>query len=254
MNKAFGSLEKAIQILSLFDSENRELSAQDISKSLGIPSSTTYNYLKVLFQNEILSKNKNTNKFCLGFKIFKLGVLAAENISLFEIARPYLESIAKRSQETVVLTISDGLDILCVDTIESPKPVKLTMKKGVRLPLYSGAPGKVVLAYKDHAFLREMVQLRSLVKLSKNTITDLKELERELASIRKKGFSLSDSEVDLGAAALAVPIFDHKGLVIASLSLIGLKEAIFREDQQELLDIMKESARGISAELGYVER
>jgi DNA-binding IclR family transcriptional regulator len=90
--------------------------------------------------------------------------------------------------------------------------------------------------------------------LSKNTITDLKELERELASIRKKGFSLSDSEVDLGAAALAVPIFDHKGLVIASLSLIGLKEAIFREDQQELLDIMKESARGISAELGYVER
>ena len=254
MSKSFGSLEKAIQILSLFDSGHRELSAQEISESLCIPSSTTYNYLKVFIQNEILAKDEKTNKFCLGFKIFKLGILASENFSLLEIARPYLVSIADRSLETVVLTLSDGLDVLCVDTVETPRLVKLTMKKGARIPLHAGAPGKAVLAYKGQTFLHEMIQRRGLVKLNRNTITGLEALEQELTSIRAQGFSVSNSEVDPGAAALAVPIFDHKGLVIASISLIGSKEAIFRADQQALIDMLKDAGRGISAELGYFQR
>ena len=89
MSKSFGSLDKAIQILSLFDSENQELSAQEISKRLSIPLSTTYNYLKAFNQNKLLEKNEKPNKFFLGFHIFRLGILAAKNISLLEIARPY---------------------------------------------------------------------------------------------------------------------------------------------------------------------
>jgi IclR family KDG regulon transcriptional repressor len=253
MNKSFGSLEKAIQILSLFDSGTPELSAQEISKALSIPSSTTYNYLKVFLQNEILSKNKKTNKFCLGFRMFKLGILAAENISLLEIVRPYLVSIAARSMETAVLTVIDGMDVLCVDTVESPRLSKLTMKKGVRLPLHAGAASKVLLAYQDPFFIQEMIEQKRLVKLNRNTITDPEELERELKTIRAQGLSLSHSEVDPGAAALSVPIFDHKGRVIASLSLIGPTEAIFREDKQILIDMLRDASGKISSELGYVQ-
>ncbi len=253
MSKSFGSLEKAIQILSLFDSGHRKLSAQEISEFLCIPSSTTYNYLKVFIQNEILAKDEKTNKFCLGFKIFKLGILASENFSLLEIVHPYLVSIAGRSRETVVLTVSDDLDVLCVDTVETPRLVKLTMKKGARIPLHAGAPGKAVLAYKGQTFLHEMIQRKGLTKLNRNTITDLEELKQALASIRRQGFSVSNSEVDTGTAALAVPIFDHEGLVIASISLIGSKEAIFREEQKELIEMLKDAGRGISAELGYVQ-
>jgi DNA-binding IclR family transcriptional regulator len=253
MNKSFGSLEKAIQILSLFDSGTPELSAQEISKALSIPPSTTYNYLKVFLQNEFLSKSDRTNKFCLGFRIFKLGIIAGENISLLEIVRPHLASVAARSRETAVLTVIDDLDVLCVDTVESPRLIKLTMKKGIRLPLHAGAPGKALLAYKDPAFIHEMIARRGLVKLNKNTITQRGELERELASIRAQGLSISNSEVDLGAAAISVPIFDHKGQGIASLSLIGQAEAIFREDKQRLIDMLKDAGGKISSELGYVQ-
>ncbi len=252
MNKSFGSLEKAIQILSLFDSGVAELSAQDISKALSIPQSTTYNYLKVFLQNEFLQKNEKTNKFFLGFKIFKLGIFAAENISLVKIARPHLESIAARSKETTVLTVIDGVDVLCVDSVDSPKLVKLTMKKGVRLPLHAGAPSKALLAYQAPAFIDDLITGDALVKLNKNTITQPEALERELATIRCQGISTSNSEVDLGAAAISVPIFDHNGGAIASISLVGLTEAIFREDNQILIDLLKAASEKISSELGYV--
>lgn len=253
MNKSFGSLEKAIQILSLFDSGISELSAQEISKALSIPQSTTYNYLKVFLQNEILQKNEKTNKFGLGFKIFKLGIFAAENISLLKIARPHLESIAARSKETAVLTVIDGVDVLCVDTVESPRLVKLTMKKGVRLPLHAGAPSKALLAHQPPAFIHDMIKRGALVKLNRNTITQPEDLERELSSIRTQGLSTSNSEVDLGAAAISVPIFDHGGRAIASISLVGPTEAIFMDDNQILIGLLREVSEKISSELGYVK-
>lgn len=252
MDNSFGSLEKAIRILSLFDSEHPELSAHEISKILCIPLSTTYKYLKVFLRNEILNKDQETGRFHPGFKLFKLGVLAAEKISLLKIARPYLESIAKRSLETVVLAIIDGLDLLCVDTIESPRPVKLTMTKGTKLPLHAGAPGKVLLAYKDRPFIQELIQVRGLAKVNKNTITDQGELERELESIRSQGHGRSDSEVDPGTAALAVPVFDHKGRALASVSLIGPMQNLLEKNSEELIGILKDAARGISEKLGYV--
>ena len=254
MNKPFGSLEKAIQILSLFDAISPELSAQEISKALSIPSSTTYNYLKVFVQNEFLTKNERNNKFRLGFRIFKLGILAEENVSLLEIVRPYLVSVAARSLETTVLTVLDGSDVLCVDTVESPRLVKLTIKKGVKLPLHAGAPSKAILAFRDASFIHEMIEREGLAKLNKNTITDLEELERELANIRMRGLGMSNSEVDLGAAALSAPIIDHRGLAIASFSVIGPKETIFGEKKEALIDMLKDAGRSISRELGFMER
>ncbi|VBB43214.1 Transcriptional regulator, IclR family (fragment) [uncultured Desulfatiglans sp.] len=251
-DKGFGSLEKAIRILCLFDAETRERSAQEISNSLNIPLSTTYNYLKVFLRNDILSKDENSGKFRLGWKVFKLGVLAAANVSLLEIAAPYLLSIARRTQETVVLALIDGLDLLCVDTIESIRPVKLTMKRGARLPMHAGAPGKVLLAYNERSFLDEVIQSRGLPKVNRNTITDAKALGRELEVIREQGYSQSDSEVDSGAAALAVPILDYTGRAVASVSLIGSLEAILGRHRAGLVEILKEASEGISEKLGWV--
>ena len=250
----FGSLEKAMRILSLFDTGTPELSAQEISNRLNIPLSTTYNYLKVFLQNEILTKHPHTSKFRLGFKIFKLGILASENISLVEIARPYLESIARHCQETVVLTVIDGLEILCVDTIESSRPVRYIMKKGGKLPLHAGAPGKALLAFTDRVSLQEVLEAEGYGKGNEDAARRAQELARELESIRSQGYSQSHSEVVPGFSALAVPIRDHKGSAIASLSIIGYAHSLEDEDQQTLIQMLKEAALEISQRLGYTEK
>jgi DNA-binding IclR family transcriptional regulator len=98
-----------------------------------------------------------------------------------------------------------------------------------------------------------MIQSEGLVKLNRNTITDPEQLKRELELIRVQGFTQSDSEVDVGAAAVAAPIFDQKGETVAGLTVAGPSGRILGENRQKLIGMVTDSAQRISFELGYVE-
>jgi len=251
LEKSFGSLEKAIDILCLFESEHLELSAQEISKKLSMPLSTTYKYLQVFKEKQFLSKNEQTNQFYLGLMILKLGLFAAKKTSVMNIASPYLKLLVNLSLETAVLTVVDGTNAICVDILESPRAVKFITAKGNTMPLYAGSPGKTLLAFKDPSFIDHLIETTGLVKLSKNTITDGEQLKKELAVIRRQGFSESDSEFEAGVYSVAAPIFDYKGLVNSSISVAGPAERILRENKLSLIDLVKEYAKRISSELGY---
>ena len=250
MNKSLKTLEKAIDILCLFDPEQEELSAQDIADKLHIPLSTTYRYLQVFVDKQFLSKDELTNRFCLGLTIVKLGLLAVEKISVIQIAHSHLKFLAASCLETAALTVLDGLRLIIVDAIESPRPAKLALGRGSILPLYAAAPGKAVLAYSDHSFIDHVIETTGLVKLGKNTITEPDGLEKELALIRRSGFAESDSEFELGLASVAAPIFDHKGKVIGSIYATGPSARIF-ENKPEFIEQVMETARKISSELGH---
>jgi DNA-binding IclR family transcriptional regulator len=249
VDKPFSTLEKVINILCLFDTRHPELSAQEIAQKVGMPLSTTYRYLKVLLNKQLLSKDES-NKFFPGLAIVKLGLVAAERISVIDIAHPHLKALAASCLETVALTVLDGLGLICIDAIESPRPVKLSVRKGSVLPLYAGSPGKAVLAFTDQSFIDRVIETTGLVKLGKNTITDRDDLERQLALIRRLGFSESDSEFDLGVASVAAPIFDHKAKVIASISAAGPSDRI-AANKPMLIEQVMETARTISSELGF---
>lgn len=253
LGKSFVSLEKAIDILCLFESEHLELSAQEIAENLGIPLSTTYKYLQVFKKKQFLSKNEQTNQFYLGLTILKLGLFAAKKTSVMKIASPYLKLLANRSLETAVLTVVDGPNAICVDIIESPRAVKFITAKGNTMPLYAGSPGKALLAFKDPSFIDHLIETTGLAKLNKNTITDGEQLKKELAVIRRQGFSESDSEFEVDVCSVAAPIFDYKGQVNASISVAGPAERIFRENKKSLIDLVRECAKRISSELGYGE-
>ncbi|MBW2207217.1 MAG: IclR family transcriptional regulator [Deltaproteobacteria bacterium] len=253
MGRPFASLEKAIEILSLFDSEHQGLSAREISRMLSIPLSTTYKYLDLFLRKGFLSKDARTRELSLGLGIFKMGNLAAERISIVDIALPYMHSLSVKSGETVTLTVLHGMEGLCVETVESPRIVRLTIRKGSTLPLHAGASQKVLLAYQDESFIDAMIEEKGLAKLNENTITDAAQLKNELELIRKQGFTQSVSEVDAGAGSIGAPVFDHSGGVTAGLTLVGPANRILGENRESLMDMVTDSARSISMELGYGE-
>jgi DNA-binding IclR family transcriptional regulator len=146
--------------------------------------------------------------------------------------------------------VGDGPNAICADIIASPRAVKFMTAKGYTMPLYAGAPGKTLLAFKDPAFIDQLIETTGLARLNKNTITDSEKLKRDLANIRKFGYSESDSEFESDVCSVAAPIFDYKGQVIASISVAGPAERIFRENKERLIDLVKESANMISSELG----
>ena len=246
----FHTLEKVLDVLYMFDLEHQELSAQEIADGVGMPLSTTYRYLQSFIKRGILSRDEFTGRFYLGIAIARLGLLACERISVIGVCHPYLKPLADSSSETAALTVLDGFGLIYVDVVESTRSVKFSVGKGSTLPIYAGSPGKAVLAFKDQAFIDQVIETTRLAKLGKNTITEPDGLNAELARIRSLGFSESDSEFDLGVASIAAPIFDHKGGAIASISVAGPTDRVI-QDKPKLIGLVIDAARSISAELGY---
>jgi DNA-binding IclR family transcriptional regulator len=250
VNKAFNTLEKVMDVLYMFDLEHQELSAQEIADGVGMPLSTTYRYLQAFLKRGILSRDEATGRFYLGLAVARLGLLACERISVIGVCHPHLKPLADSSGETAALTVLDGPGLVYVDVVESAKSVKFSVGKGSTLPLYAGSPGKAVLAFKDQGFIDGVIETTKLAKLGKSTITEPDRLNAELARIRSLGFSESDSEFDLGVASIAAPIFDHKGGVIASLSVAGPTDRVM-QNKPKLIDLVLDAARSVSAEMGY---
>jgi len=250
MPKPFTSIEKAIDILCVFDLKNQELSARDISDSLNIPLSSTYKYLDLLLKKGFISKEPDTKKFSLGLTVYKMGNLAAARISFIDIAQPHMRSLAKESGETVTLTVINGWEALCVEVIESSKIVKWTVKRGASIPLHAGASSKILLAYQDNTFIDDMVENAGLPALNENTLTEPEKLKEELKNVRDKGYALSNSEVEAWAGAIAAPIFNHKGKLVAGLTIVGPPDRIFNEESGRLIEMTRHTAEIISSELG----
>ncbi|MFC1824126.1 IclR family transcriptional regulator [Thermodesulfobacteriota bacterium] len=253
MGKIFSSVEKVLDILSIFDAESKELSVREISRRLDLPLSSAYKYIDVLIKRGFLSKDKDTKKLSLGFIILRLADQVDVKTRLIDAALPHMHSLSKRSGETISLAIVNGWEGLCIEKIESPKKVKLTVERGSSISLHAGAGQKVCLAYQKSSFLEKMIKATGLPRLCSNTITDPEKLKSELLKIRKQGFALSNSEVDSGASAVAAPIFNHKAQLEAGLTLSGPKERIKNEDLSGLIEMVKDSASKISHDLGYRE-
>jgi DNA-binding IclR family transcriptional regulator len=251
MDKPSSSLAKAIDILSYIYSENQAFSAQEISCQLSIPLSTTYKYLDVLLKKGFLSKDPETKKFFLGLTIFKMGNLVAAKIKPVEVARRHMNDLANISVETVTLTTMHGWESLCVEKIESPRRIKLSVAMGDTLPLHAGGSSKILLAYQDDAFVDAMIKSVGLVALTENTITDPVRLKNELKLIRNRGFAYSDSEVDYGARAAAAPVFDSTGRIVAGITVAGPRDRINDNKVKQLIEMVTECSVKISCDLGY---
>jgi len=253
MKRLISSLEKALHILSSFDFNNQVFSAQAISDRLNIPLSTTYRYLETLKERGFLLRNPVTKNYELGFMLFRLGNIVSSRMKLTETIFPHMKSLSSLSDETVLLTVISGLEVVCIERIETQRLIKLTLERGSSLPLHAGASSKILLAFQEDSFVDSMLKKTVLTKFTDNTITDPDLLKKDLKKIRKGGFSFSDQEVDLGAIAIGAPIFDHKGKVVAGLTVAGPRERINSMKKGRLIQLVKENAKRASYDLGYRE-
>jgi DNA-binding IclR family transcriptional regulator len=246
------SLQKGLDILCCFTFDDDALSAHTISKRLNIPLSTTYRYLETLEESGFLTKANDSNNYKLGCMAFQLGNIVAIQLRLVNTALPHMKSLASLSGETVFLAIISGWRILVLETVETPTRIKLTVDPGSTQPLYAGATSKILLAYQKESFIDSLFQKVVLTKYTENTPTDPMLIQEELRTIREQGFAFSYQEVDLGACAIAAPIFDGRGNVMAGIVAAGPKERFSEETKPRLIQMVKDTAKRISHDLMYL--
>ena len=145
-------------------------------------------------------------------------------------------------------------EVLYLAKEESSQTIRMISYVGKRAPLHCTALGKVLLAYLSAEERKEILGKKVLLRLSENTITNKRELEKELSKVREQGFALDREENEKDVCCIAAPIRNHQGEVIAALSISSPIFRIDKNAQNNLKKALIETSKKISERLGYNEK
>ncbi|MGI6227779.1 MAG: IclR family transcriptional regulator [Peptococcales bacterium] len=242
------AVEKALDVLEYLKN-NSQAALTQIHQDLQLPKSTTYGILQTLESRGYIRKDES-NGYCLGLKLYELGVISVEGTDLIKEALPIMEDLARNTGFVCNLGVMEGDMGVYIEKVEPPSPVRLNSWKGKTIPLHCTSLGKVLLAYKG---LDQILEVLNRIKLTKNTeksIIDKELLLSEILQVKQKGYAIDDEENEPDITCFAAPIFDHKGEVVAAVSLSGL--TTWSNGKREyLIEQLIAGVKAISKKLGY---
>jgi DNA-binding IclR family transcriptional regulator len=213
------AVEKALQLLMAFTTEHPSWGVRDLGAYLGFSPATVQRILKTLKAHAFIDQDPITQQYRLGNIYFKFLETIQSRFPITRLALPYMQRLLSQTMETVHLNAIDQLDRVCIETIESPRLLKASMPVGNRSPLHAGASSKCLLAFSSAEFIETYLAEAGLHRLTPQTITEIDEFRLELERIRQQGYAASLGERTPGLGSLSAPILDHRGTIIAALSL-----------------------------------
>lgn len=251
MNNKNKTAVRTMDILNLFI-DHPELTFQEIIDLSGIPKTSVYRMLKSLEEMQFLEKGPDA-KYRLGLIFLKFGSLVSSRLDLRTIAYPIMQELHDDVEEAVNLILRQGDEAVYIEKIDLKQKVRLYTAIGKKSPLYAGACSRIILSFLSEDEIREYVRKTELRKFALETITDEQQLYKTIEQARMDGYTVSNSELENHTTSIAAPIFNHKGDVIAGISIAGM-EANYKGDNINLFakKVMK-AADKISSYLGYMK-
>jgi IclR family KDG regulon transcriptional repressor len=208
-NNSVRTIERALDVLDCFVPGRLELSLTEISNRIVLAMSTTSRIVSTLEKRGYLARSKETHRFALGPKITQIGVLGFSSLDLRKIALPYMQELNRIYDEGVSLYVVQIDERICVERVESTRPLRRVINIGDRHRLTRGAAGRVLLAYlpkeKRERLLRE----------------DPFTTEEALEELRHGGYTVSLGEREEGVTSIAAPVQDANRDVVAALAISG---------------------------------
>ena len=240
------TLTKGLRILETLCQSDRRRGVTELASELGLQKSNTHRLLQTLTQLGYVEKDEDGGRYGPTLRLWELGAMVADRLDIRVVARPYLTKLAEETQETVHLSILSGLEVIYIDKVDSPFPIRAYSRVGGRAPAHCVATGKVLLAFEGKAG-EETLLASKPKKYTATTICTADNLAKQLAQIRRRGYAINRGEWKEGVNGLAVPIFDHSGKAIAAvgITLPPIQPSL------ALIQKLKRRAADISRSLGH---
>jgi DNA-binding IclR family transcriptional regulator len=247
---SLSSVKKSLQVLQAFSAEHTERSVTEISRLLNAHKSSVSRILATLAAEGFVEKNLTNNRYRLGLKLLDLANLVLGRYELRELAGPYMEDLARATDEIVHLSVLDRSDIVYVEKKGRGQTLTVATKVGGRNPAHASAMGKVLLAGLSPHELGEIIVGGSLTRLTPRTIGEKGELVKELERVRDIGFAVDDEESFPGIRCVAAPVRSENGRTVAAISVTAPKQRMGKQRVEEIRERVIETARLISARMG----
>ena len=246
------SLAHGLDVLFLYDTTTPVLTVSEISKRLVLSQSKAYRLVRTLVQYRLLEERPGTAQYGLGLSAYRIGLVAQQHFDLPEMARPLMKELSQLTRETVLLTAVNGTQGVVLERVESEEPIRYSLfQPGASLPLHSGASSKVLMAFLPEREWDRIIEKERLHRYTAQTITDPDQLKVHLREIQRKGYAFSDQEVDRDVRAVAAPILNRFGDLIAGLSIAGPVYRINMKRVNLLGKLVVQYAQKISSNLRY---
>jgi len=244
------SVANATRLVKAFSDTEYEIGISNLARRLGLAKSAVHRIASTLVEAGFLARNPETGAYRLGLELFELGMLVRRKMNVVSEARPYLRALMERTGESAHLTVLDDASVLYVNNIASPQAIRMQSNLGARVPAHCCSEGKALLAFRP-APIVESVIAAGLAARTPKTIVTPQRLRDELALVRGRGYALDDEELEIGLRAAAAPIRDHRGDVIAAVSIAGPVQRVSKKALQRFAADAVATGRTISQRLGY---
>lgn len=245
------SLNTSLDVLEMLGASKLPMSLAEIARGLGKSKAAVHTVLANLESRGYVDRTFGGSAFVLGIQLWMLGLVAGEQIDLRRLSKPVLADLtAKTGESSQVAIYHPPGEVQYLERALSPNPVQVIVGLGERAPAYCVAIGRALLAFQEHNEI-DRALAGKLERHSKKTITDRKLIKRQLELVRERGYAINAGEYRGEIVGVAAPIRDHKGKVVAALSVYGPEYRFSPERAESFARAVIDAAKVISAKLGF---
>ena len=237
-------ISRAARILAAIAGDREGVGLSELSRQVELPRSTVHRIVAALEAEDMVSSGPG-GRMRIGPALIRLG--AAERLDLRAEARPHLEALSERLEETVDLAVLEGDQVLFLDQVSASQRLRAVSAVGSLFPAYCTANGKALLAELPPKVVHDLLPGR-LAARTPNTITSRAKLDAELKRIRADGVAVDREEHTLGICAVGATIRDSFGVEMAIT--VPLPAQRFAGREEEIATALRQTCATIERELG----
>ena len=245
------SAERTLMILEEVCAHKTGLTQKELSELLGIPKSSLSAILSDLTAAEYVRLDPLKKLYMIGPQILTLAGRYLDNQDMVGQGRPLVIELARETGESGVLAIPMDWEALLVCKEDCVQPILPSIQVGTRFPMNASAVGKAMLAHFPDEDIERFLESAEFVALTPQTPTDPQKLREELAEIRATGVAYNRDNYCVGLSAIAAPVFEHSGKVVAAMSISLLSQSLTKEKKAVCEDVIARVTARLSRQLGY---
>jgi DNA-binding IclR family transcriptional regulator len=247
------SVTTAIHLLKTFTIEDPELGISDLAKRLGVAKSTVHRLASALLDEGLLQQNAETGRYTIGIGLFTLGSLVRARLDVTSESRSILNELREKSGENVRLAVLERQSAVLLHDLESPQTLRLRSATGQLRPAYCSAEGLCLLSGLREPELKKFLEAPRAPRRP-NTPVDEEELRNHIRKVKRQGYAIEDEICDEGTRAIAAPIYNADGRIVAAVGVAGPRIRIRKSQFNKLAQTVVAAAEQVSERLGYVQR
>lgn len=248
--KGVQTLERGLDVLTAVSASAEPVGVSEVSRMLSINKASVARFLATLAAKRFVERDPVSGKYRLGAAALRLVPRQTFESELIARAQKHLEAIRDLTAETVGLYIREGLDRVCVHSVESEQELRRSLRAGYRKRLTLGSTGRAFLAFMPRREALKVIDAIGLTQETPRTTVDRTAFLAELADIRRRGAAMTSGQTILGVSGLSIPVLDANGRAVAVVSVSGPSGRWTSIQMNAVVEECKDRAQLLALELG----